>query len=70
MNRVFNILPRFSFYWSRACCMRAIALCGAAICSQDGATALMCAAAEGHTDCARLLIDAGADKEAKNKVCR
>jgi ankyrin repeat protein len=49
--------------------MRSIALCCTAICSQDGETALMCAAAEGHTDCARLLIDAGADKEAKNKVC-
>ena len=28
----------------------------------------MLAAARGHADCARLLIDAGADKEATNKV--
>ena len=28
----------------------------------------MCAAFSGHTDCARLLIDAGADKDAKTHV--
>ena len=33
----------------------------------DTATALIMAANEGHVDCARLLMDAGADKEAKNK---
>ena len=31
-------------------------------------TALMSAAVEGHADCVRLLIDAGADKEAKDNV--
>jgi hypothetical protein len=36
--------------------------------SQFGRTALICAAAHGHAACARLLIDAGADKEAKNDV--
>ncbi len=35
--------------------------------AQDGETALMWAA--GHADCARLLLDAGADTEAKDKVC-
>jgi hypothetical protein len=28
----------------------------------------MCAAASGHTECARLLLDAGADKDIKNNV--
>ena len=37
--------------------------------SQDGSTALICAASKGHTECARLLIDAGADTDATNKVC-
>ena len=36
--------------------------------TQDGQTALICAAREGHMNCARLLLDAGADKEAKNNV--
>jgi hypothetical protein len=36
--------------------------------AQGGETALMLAAAYGHADCVRLLIDAGADKEAKNIV--
>jgi len=35
---------------------------------QDGAAALMMAADNGHSDCVRMLIDAGADKEAKSKV--
>ncbi len=38
--------------------------------SQNGDTALLCAAAFVFKDCARLLIDAGADVEAKNKVRR
>jgi hypothetical protein len=36
--------------------------------TQDGWTALISAAQEGHTDCARLLVKAGANKEAKNNV--
>ena len=36
--------------------------------SQLGFTALIRAAECGHVDCVRLLIDAGADKEAKNEV--
>ncbi len=36
--------------------------------SQDGCTALICAARNGHSDCARLLLDAGADKETKCNV--
>ncbi len=46
-------------------------LCGAAWVksdSQSGDTALFSAAECGHADCVRLLIDAGADKEAKDKV--
>jgi hypothetical protein len=29
----------------------------------------MAAAAKGHTDCVRMLLEAGADREAKTKVC-
>ena len=36
--------------------------------AQDGDTALNEAARNGHADCARLLLNAGADKEAKNNV--
>jgi hypothetical protein len=35
---------------------------------QRKASALMLAVAKGHTDCARLLLNAGADKEATNSV--
>ena len=45
-----------------------LCVCGGNSISQDRATALMRAAVHGHTDCAQLLIDAGADKEAKNNV--
>jgi ankyrin repeat protein len=43
-------------------------VCGGESDSQDGWTALIRAAAEGRADCARLLIDASADKEARNNV--
>ena len=36
--------------------------------AQDGETALICAASQGHAKCALLLLDAGADKNAKDKV--
>jgi hypothetical protein len=35
---------------------------------QNEETALIRAAVHGRTDCVRVLIDAGADKEAKNTV--
>ena len=35
---------------------------------QDGDTALTLAASNGHADCVRLLIDVGANKEAKDIV--
>ena len=35
---------------------------------QNEETALIRAGVHGRTDCVRMLIDAGADKEAKNKV--
>jgi hypothetical protein len=38
--------------------------------SQGGYSALIFSAANGHTDCVRLLIDAGADTEARNNVRR
>jgi hypothetical protein len=37
--------------------------------TQDGFTALIYAAWKGRTDCARLLLDAGADKNATDEVC-
>jgi hypothetical protein len=37
--------------------------------AQRGHSALMIAAMFGRADCVRLLVDAGADKEAKNEVC-
>ncbi len=36
--------------------------------SQRGSTALMDAAWSGHANCVRVLIDAGADTDAKNEV--
>jgi ankyrin repeat protein len=38
--------------------------------AQDGRTALHVAAEKGHANCVRLLLDAGADTEAKNKFVR
>ncbi len=38
--------------------------------AQDGDTALISAAKNGHVDCARLLLNAGVDKNAKNLVRR
>ncbi len=38
--------------------------------AQNGWTALIYTAAQGHAECARLLLDAGADTEAKDRtVC-
>ena len=39
-------------------------------CVQYGWTALLHSACRGRVDCARLLLDAGADKEATNNVRR
>ena len=36
--------------------------------AQNGVTALIYAGYKGHADCALLLLDAGADKEAKSNV--
>ncbi len=36
--------------------------------AQNGSTALIRAAMKGHADCARLLLDAGADTEANDEV--
>ncbi len=45
-----------------------IALCCGDSDSQDEYTALLLAAREGHANCLRLLLDAGADKDVKSKV--
>ena len=36
--------------------------------AQSDSTALLCAAMRGHTDCLRLLLEHGADTEAKSRV--
>jgi ankyrin repeat protein len=36
--------------------------------SQHGSTALICVAQNGRAECARLLIDAGADTDVRNYV--
>jgi ankyrin repeat protein len=48
--------------WWRLC-----ACCGESV-SQDGETALICAAIFGRIDCVRLLVEIGADKDVKNNV--
>jgi ankyrin repeat protein len=45
-------------------------VCGVEFDLQDGWTALMYAAQDGRAECVRLLINAGADKEAKDNVRR
>ena len=37
--------------------------------SQTGGTAIIYAAENGHIDCVRLLVEAGADKDAEDYVC-
>ena len=54
------MLPPFCLSWTVRVGYQCIA--------QEGWTALMLAVSEGHTDCVRLLIDNGADKEAKDEV--
>jgi ankyrin repeat protein len=43
-------------------------VCGGESELQGGMTALLVAILNGHLDCARLLIDAGADKDAAENV--
>jgi hypothetical protein len=65
-----NIQYLFSLEMSHAVLSMTVALCvsGGGSDSQNGNTALMWVAARGLADCMRLLIDAGADKEAKDNV--
>jgi hypothetical protein len=37
--------------------------------SQAGCTALITAATNDHVECVRVLLEAGADKEAEDEVC-
>ncbi len=48
----------------------AAATCGDQNSQSDEYTALIWAAVRGRTECVRALLDAGADKEATDKVCR
>ena len=48
--------------------LRRLRFCISGAAAQYGGTALIGAARFGHADCARLLLDAGADKEAKDNV--
>jgi ankyrin repeat protein len=52
-----NIYPHFTYHAAH-CHARA----------QNGSTALILAADNGHTGFVRMLLDAGADKDAKNSV--
>jgi ankyrin repeat protein len=36
--------------------------------TQDGDTALICSAEKGHMDCLRMLLESGADTEARGMV--
>jgi ankyrin repeat protein len=48
------------------CSLAGLVVCGGE--SQGGTTALMYAAADDHSDCLRLLIDAGADIDVRSIV--
>ncbi len=70
-------LLKFVFSFQRLCCVymhltcvrwRLCCMGGGESDSQLGWAALIYAAESGHAECARLLIDAGADKDAKNDV--
>ncbi len=64
-------LPFYSWrmlVWRVASCSRVAAAHLVHTRAQDGRTALMWAAEKGHADCARALLDAGADKNAVGKV--
>ena len=60
-------MPMCSWRWNVARRLRRRLTCGAAA-AQDGCTALICSGSNGRADCVRLLLDAGADKEAKDRV--
>ena len=69
-----HMYPSSSSY-ARALALLCVYECAAASClphtharAQGGKTALMRAASIGRADCVRLLLDAGADKEARNDV--
>ena len=65
MFRTPCILASFAFHLSaNFALLCAIPITG----SQDGDMALICAARNGRADCLRLLIDAGADKNARDNV--
>jgi hypothetical protein len=57
---VFHSISHFS------CCLRFLSLIGGA--SQNGSTALIYAVQYHHANCVRLLLDAGADLEALDRV--
>ena len=72
-----SLSPAFPFvlfvsFWTRVrapLCQRRVCSFGGDIQTrQEGSTVLVMAAANGRADCVRLLIDAGADMEAKDKV--
>jgi hypothetical protein len=59
----------FLFKYSHLLCAVAVAMIGRDYYgSQEGWTALIWAAWNGHADCVRLLINVGADKDAKSIV--
>jgi hypothetical protein len=66
-----SYVHRFASHFESHCCVVCILvhLTFADSNAQNGYTPLIWAAWNGHADCARLLLDAGADKEAKCNVC-
>ncbi len=60
LHRLINAVCRLVFVFAIVFCFCVLA--------QDGKTALMRSAEAGRVDCARLLLDAGVDKNAKAHV--
>ena len=55
-------------FWRCVCVCAIVACVGIVLLAQDGRTALIWAAIGGHADCVRLLLDAGADRNAQENV--
>ncbi len=68
LNLVVSMLPAIHEVPLMPSCMIGLAVGDSWLCGQKGGTALICAAEYGHTECVRALLEAGADKDARNSV--